>query len=292
MNSRTFLCIIFFIVLIACRHHGPAIERGISGNAGSPMKEVADVSLPATESPDELSYIEGAGQEGRRIMRSARMTVEVDDVRLAKERVSGIVVKIGGFVADSRASEDDAGNKIVSLTLNLPAERLDQALSAIRQVGRVKEEEMRGEDISEQYIDLDVRLSNSKRLEKRLTDLLSTGSKGLKDVLEVEKELARVRTVIESMESRKRYFDTRTRLATIEIVLAEPPGFGRGIFDPISGMVQRSLSALTNSVAWLVVVIAAALPWIAVLMLFSWLTLRFLRWLLRHKRAQKAKNQL
>lgn len=233
---------------------------------------------------------EGAEFE-QKIMRTARLVVEVKNARDSSERAKGIIVKSGGFVSDSRAFEDDAGKKTVNLTLRIPSSRIDEILSALKTLGHVREEELAGEDVTEQYIDMNARLSNSKKLEARIVELLGRQSNKLKDVLDVEKELARVREEIESLEARKRFYDTRTSLAIVDLSLTEPPGFGRGIFDPLTGSIQRALTALTSSVALLIVVISAGVPWIALLILLAWLTLRFLRWWVRKKREAKAKKQ-
>ena len=227
--------------------------------------------------------------EARRIIRSASLTVEVRDVAAAAERARGIVAVAGGFVADSRTSEDDAGRRSLAMTLRIPEPGMDAAVAAVKALGHVRDEQTRGEDVTEQYVDLEARLANARRLEERIVDLLAKQSKSLKDVLDVERELARVREQIETMTARKRSLDNRLSLATIELTLTQPPGWGRGIFDPLAGLFQRTLGALTSSAAVLVVVVAAALPWIVVLGLALWLSLRFLRWWLHRRRALRAK---
>lgn len=280
MKIRIFALVITFFALIGCK-----TDLQPSQNFGfAPLPAAA----PAEYAMEMDSTPAGAGEK---IMRTARLTIEVKNAKDASERVKGIVVKSGGFVADSKAFEDDAGNKTVNLTLRIPAARIDETMSALKSLGHVREEELAGEDITEQYIDMNARLANSKKLEARLVDLLGKQSKNLKDVLEIERELARVRETIESLDAKKRFYDTRTSLATVEISLAEPPGFGRGIFDPLAGSIQRVLHSFTSSVALLIVVLAAATPWIALLILLAWLTLRLLRFWVRKKREAKAKRQ-
>ena len=64
-----------------------------------------------------------------------------------------------------------------------------------------------------------------------------------------------------------------------------------GVFAPFVGLLDRVLSAFASSVALLVVVVAAAIPWIAVLALGAWLALRVLRFWIHRKRALKAKKE-
>lgn len=226
----------------------------------------------------------------RKIIRSAALTVEVDDVQSAAEEAKGIVVKVGGFVADARAAEDDAGRQSVALQLRVPSPRLEEAVKAFSSLGHVREEQTRGEDVTEQVVDLETRLANARRLEARLLELLGKQTKDLKDLLDAERELARVRESIETMEGRRLMLANRTSLATIDLSLIAPPGWGRGIFDPLSGTLQRSLAAFTSSISWLFVVIFAAIPWVGLFLALAWLALRFLRWWIHKKREAKAKK--
>ncbi|MFH0799352.1 MAG: hypothetical protein V2A66_04125 [Pseudomonadota bacterium] len=63
-----------------------------------------------------------------------------------------------------------------------------------------------------------------------------------------------------------------------------------GLFQPFSGLFQRTLHAFFESLAMLLVILAAAIPWIGLLLLMSWLSLKFLRWWVRKKREAKAKK--
>ena len=295
MRLRLALLPVILIAIIAAATGCDQPKKSSSRGEGGMMAERALMAPRTIPSPAPM--MAGAAEDSaavpdaRRIIRSASVTVEVSDVAASAEKARGIVLAAGGFVADSRTSEDDAGRRSLAMTLRVPEPGMDAAMAAIKELGHVRDEETRGEDVTEQYVDLEARLANARRLEERMVDLLTKQSKNLKDVLDVERELARVREQIETMTARKRFLDNRLSLATIELTLTQPPGWGRGIFDPLAGLFQRTLAALTSSVAVLVVVVAAALPWLLVLGFALWLSLRLLRWWIHRKRAMKAKNQ-
>lgn len=253
-------------------------------------------SMPSAPPPMQSEEVSsGAGfaeiqDAGRKIIKSVGLTIEVQEVEKTTDKVKNIVANLEGFIADSHSSEDDVGKKSVTLSLRIPAIKLDEAIQALKALGHVQEEHVRGEDVTEQYFDLETRLANAKRLEARILDLLDKQTKDLKDMLEAEKELARVRESIETMEGRKRFLDSHISLSSIEIALVAPPGWGRGMFDPLTGSLQRALESFTFSLAWLIIFIFAAAPWVALLILASWLVLRFLRWRIRKKREAKAKK--
>lgn len=254
----------------------PAPARVGAGFAGAAAEAEAGVSEEAYE---------------QKIIRSADIRIKVRCVKSASADARKIVEEMGGIVANTSAYEDDAGNKAMRVTLKVPSDKLDEAIAKLSELGDVKEEDIRAKDVTEQYVDLEARLGNAKRLEQRLIALLGDRKAKLEDIIKIEKELGRVRERIESMQARKRYYDSRISMSTIEVVFYEPKGFGRGIFDPISGLLQRSLTAFTASIAVLIIVVSAAIPWVALLIVMVWFFLRMLRLWLRHKRAMKAKRE-
>lgn len=229
--------------------------------------------------------------QDRKIQRRVFMSIEVKCIKSAKKEIAKIVEKEKGIIEDSNTFDDDAGRKSLELTVRVPSDKLDKATKKLRKLGHVREENMSGEDVTEQYFDLETRLANAKKLEKRMLELVDKESKRLKNVLEVEKELARVREKIERLEGQKKRMDNRVDLATIDLKLTQPLGWGRGIFYPLKGLLHRALGTFTASIAALIVVISAAVPWICVIVIFFWFALVGLRYWIRKKREAKERKQ-
>jgi len=78
------------------------------------------------------------------------------------------------------------------------------------------------EDVGEEFVDVNVRLENGRRLERRLLQLLDTRTGKLEEVLAVERELARVREEVERLEGRVRFLRNRADLGTLTISVHEP----------------------------------------------------------------------
>jgi hypothetical protein len=109
-----------------------------------------------------------------------------------------------------------------TLTLRIPADRFDEATAGVRPLGKVEQLDVSVEDVTEQYMDLEARLANARRLEERLLQLLETRTGTLEQVLAAERELARVRTEIELYDGRLRQLASRVSLSTLTIVVQEP----------------------------------------------------------------------
>ncbi len=297
MSNRIIILTLSIILLASVVTSCSKFGLGTFGEKPAPYKGEALMDVMSSPAPEARSGIMPEQARGgaahvydQKIIRSASLTVEVRDIEEAYEEAQSLVKDMRGHISDSSSYEDDMGTKSLRLTIRVPSDKLDKALKELKGIGHVRAEDIHGYDITEEYVDMEARLSNAKRLETRLLDLLQKRTTKLKDMLEVEKELARVRETIESMEGRKRFYDSRISMSTIQLTLTQPRGFGRGIFEPLSGCLQRALTAFTSSIVLLVIFISAVLPWIALFLLLAWLTLRFLRFWLKHKRAMKAKK--
>lgn len=295
MKIRSYL-LIAFIALMSFIASCGWVNRQFGGEGGEEFMAMSDAGpdvmrpgLMRAAAP-EMAPPPAPMPSAQKLMRSASLTVEVSDIGDASDEARKLVEEMGGNVANSSAYEDNAGVKSLHLTLKVPSDKLDAAIAALKKMGRVRTEDTSAIDVTEEYIDMEARLANSILLEKRLVELLSFKTNKLKDVLETEKELGRVRAEIESLQARKRYMDGRIDLATIEATFVEPQGFGRGIFQPLSGVLQKALGAFTASLAALVIVLSALIPWIAILILAGWVMIRLLKIYLKHKR-QKKQNQ-
>jgi len=88
-------------------------------------------------------------------------------------------------------------------------------------LGRVESESQSGEEVTEQYVDLEARLTNARNTELRLTDLLRQRTGKLSDVLAVEKSIDEVRGSIERMEAEKKNLGNRVDFATLTLRVTE-----------------------------------------------------------------------
>jgi hypothetical protein len=94
-------------------------------------------------------------------------------------------------------------------------------LTEIKTLGQVEEESQSGEEVTAQYVDLEARLANARNTENRLTDLLRERTGKLSDVLEVERELSRVRGEVEQMEAQRKNLSNLVDFATVNVKLTE-----------------------------------------------------------------------
>lgn len=162
------------------------------------------------------------------VIRTGEASVQVDSLEPAVALVRALAARVGGYVANTTMQTGRGELRSASLEVKIPAARFEEALSGLTPIGKLESVNVNAEDVGEEFTDVTARMANARRLESRLIDLLAARTGKLKDVLDVEQALARVREEIERYEGRLRYLRAHTDLSTLTINVHEPvPVVGR-----------------------------------------------------------------
>jgi len=149
------------------------------------------------------------------------LSIEVKEFAAAKTKLEEIVAQAGGYIAQARSAETPNQPQRADLTLRVPAEQLSAVLEELRGLGRVVNEQISSEEVTEQVIDLDARMRNARATEQRLIRVLNERTGKVADVLEVEREITRTRQEIERMDARRQNLLQRAEMATVQVALLE-----------------------------------------------------------------------
>ena len=170
---------------------------------------------------------------GTMLVRHGQASIEVKAVDDAVSRMRQTAAQFGGFVANTAVRTGKDEQRSARLQLRIPSAQFDGAVAALSQLGKVESVSVNAEDVAEEYVDLGARLTNARRVEARLAEMLATRTGKLSDVLTVEQELARVRQEAERYEARMRWLERRATLSSLDVTIHEklpligsPPGRG------------------------------------------------------------------
>jgi len=193
------------------------------------------------------------------VIRSGTASIQVDSLDRAIALVRALAQRVGGFVAGSITQAGQGQLHSASLELRMPAERFDDAVDGLRSFGKVESVNISAQDVGEEYVDVNARMVNARRLEARLIELLARRTGKLGDVLDVEHELARVREEIERYEGRLRYLRSRAAVSTLTLNVHEQ--------IPVVDQGTRGIIAESLRQAWrnLVALIAFAIQSLGVI---------------------------
>jgi Domain of unknown function (DUF4349)/Putative zinc-finger len=162
-----------------------------------------------------------AALANRKLIRNATVELEIVSFDDALQKIIAIANDERGYVATTSSQKQANGKLSGEVVVKVLPENLDRFLQKIRKLGELKNQTLGTEEVTKAYFDTDARLKNARVMEERLIEMLKTKTGKVSDLLQVEKELARVREEIEKMQGELKYWDSQVQFATVTISLAE-----------------------------------------------------------------------
>lgn len=266
----------------------------VEGGASSDMAFEAEVAEESTFSTNRASQSQ---VEQRLVIRNANLTLVVEDPAASVSEISALADAMGGFVVSSNVYESTFEQNVratrASITVRIPAERLNEALSEIKgDAVEVRSENISGQDVTQEYTDLQSRLRNLEAAEEELREIMASLDEA-EDVLRVYESLRQVREEIEIIKGRIQYFEQSARLSAVTIellpdVVSQPLQIGRwqpqGTAKEALETMIRAFQFLADAGIWFVILV---LPILFVLSLPFWV----IRWIIIRRRNRRETGQ-
>jgi len=264
MKSRAILSSVLSVLLIGSAACGAAEKSDSALRSNTqPVAQAAKPEAPAAELKqvsltDSEKVEETTAAIDRKIIRNADVTMEVPSTTDTQHQIVSIAEAHGGFVVTSEAKQRDNVEPAkrtldIKLVVRIPENQFGAALDQIRALGTgtPKAENITGQDVTEEFIDLEARIKTQKALEAQFLLIMKQTGK-IADALEVQREIADVRTEIEKLEGRKRFLENRSSLSTITVNLQTPTpivpvtstGFKSNVRDAVSDSVEVASAIL------------------------------------------------
>ncbi len=183
---------------------------------------VATASEQSVESDDQGgATLTAPDVKGPMIEQNVSLHIVPSNYDDASATIEKMAAARGGYVGSLTATAQTGSARDVNVELRIPAKQANAFIADVRKLGKVVEETRTNEEVTAEYVDLQARLKASKAAEQRLVELLGTRTGKLSDVLEVERELARVRGEIESMQGQANVMLHEVNYATVKVELSE-----------------------------------------------------------------------
>jgi len=220
------------------------------------------------------------------IERTASLSMTVKEMDAARAALEDIAKRQHGYLAELNTEGQSEAGQTLTASMRVPTDELDAILAELRKLGHLDEEKQAGEEVSQQHIDLEARLRNARNTEKRLTDLLIKRADKLKDVLDVERELASTREEIERMEAQLRNMENKVSYASIDLTLREeykptlnlaPPAIGTRLRNALVNGYHSAVESALGLVLFLFQEGPSILLWLLILFFPARWTWRKLR---------------
>ena len=280
MRRMPWFAILGLAVLLGCAREEAAPPR--ESLADQAAEAPAPQAARAAPAPGSAATPPLAAQ-GRKLIRTVELELAVKDTGESSRRVQEIVTAHGGFVEAMNAQRVESLMHY-EMTLRFPAERLDEAIAAIKGLAvRIDREQLATEDATSRYVDLQSRLRTLETTEAELRELLAESrerGRKVEDVMAVYRELTEIRGQIEQIQGQLQSIDRLSALSTLHLRL-RPDAVAAPIvrtdewrpWETVRGSARTLVKILQLLVNALIIAGIVVLP----ILLPLWLLLRFLR---------------
>jgi hypothetical protein len=196
---------------------GPAAPSAPGGSspAQAPVQPRAADAKPATKPADTKGAKSGPSVRAPVIIYQGELKMAADEDAIAKtiDRIIDVAEELGGHIG---------GRKDQSVQIKVPSASFRDALTKIEGLGAVVSRSVTADDVSEEFHDLEVRLTNLKATRARLQEFM-TRAANINDMLTVERELERVAQEIDRIEGRLEFLRSRAAMSVINVQLTPKP---------------------------------------------------------------------
>jgi hypothetical protein len=247
MRKRTYLALglVILVAFAACSGGGGDNDSGAAGRAPEPAAHKGVPGAEPVSGDIEQAQFSGADsgagsvepQSGElsttgggpfpdlpsvaaRVIKTATVDIEVGDGKLSEalDEATGVMRRFGGFVLSSTIADERRGR--AQLVLRVPAERFESALTELTDIGKVESRSISGEDVSQQFVDLEARRRNLEVQETVMLRLMRRATT-IQDTIVVQRELQQIQLEIERITGRLNYLEDQTALSTISVSFVE-----------------------------------------------------------------------
>lgn len=229
--------------------------------------------------------------QNRKVIYTATLNMDVKKINQTQEQISVILTDMKGYILEENMDQEEQEQKVNTLTVRVPQQNFNSFLKEVKKLGiRTNSQRISGQDVTEQYVDLNSRLKSKQVTEKRLIDFMND-AKDTKTLLEISNELSRVQEEMETIEGQMKYLKNQSDLSTITITLHEDsvivPGLENGqlnTWDKTKKQFMKSINFIVSFCSGLFVLVIGNIPVLIILGLIAMIAV------ILYKRFKKQSN--
>ncbi|MFH1509137.1 MAG: DUF4349 domain-containing protein [bacterium] len=246
----------------------------------SEIAEDSSVDQTTTDTTTEVTE--------QKIIKTATLSVTADITEDVVLEINKLAEVKGGYTDDSYTYTTDKGYTYSTVIIRVPVDEFETAIKIIKDVvSDVTSESISGQDVTEDYVDLQAQLKNYQTEESRLLTFIEQ-AENVDDLLKIETKLSSVRASIERTQGKIKYLENKTDLATVTVYVSEDVSVTvpTDEWKPLTTIKQAwhslivSLQGIADILIWLSIIV---LPIILILWFIFWLIYRFIKTLIKRK---------
>lgn len=237
--------------------------------APQPKMEIRRDSLKQS---DTLEFSAVANKENKKslemqkIIKNSYISLSVEDLDMAYDKLDNKINSYLGYMENSNIYNNDGSRKSGNFTIRMPQDKNNQMIEFIKSLGKVKSIETGSENVTGQYYDTENRVKNLEYQEKQLREIMKKAVK-VEDIIQIERELTRVRTQIDSLTGSLKHIDDLVSYTTINLNMQETTIKGNKIDTLDKSIWQKakegfiySINRIVNNLEYLLIKVISNIP--------------------------------
>jgi hypothetical protein len=251
---------------------------------GSAIRPTADAgprapAEAAPQPPAPPAKVEPAALKAepadRKIIYTARVDLVVKNLDDAEKQVDDLLAANGGRLVRSESRGDAGAKRTASYTLEVPSQKFRALVGGLRKMGVPERDSVDSQDVTEEYVDLQVRVKHLKAEEENLLKILTEKTRTVEEALSIRRQIQPLREAIERAEGRQKFIEAKAALSTVTLHLREeanyvpptvepppsPPTFGERAAGTFTGS-WNALVAVGQALALVAVAVGPWLPFV------------------------------
>ncbi|CAM3338301.1 DUF4349 domain-containing protein [Mycolicibacterium frederiksbergense] len=259
---RAMAGLVVVFALAACSAGSPPGAPGTAedfkaggGSAAETMPLTGPVPQDAPKAPPQVQ---------RDVVKTATISVTADDPPAAADRASALATEAGGRVDGRTEYGGSALDRArITLTLRVPADKLDGVIDGLKGLGTVESLDMQAEDVTSQRVDLDARIKALQTSVDRLLAIMRD-ARDPSALIEAESALSQRQADLDSLRAQRAALGEQISYSTVTVDLIAPivggpaPEEYRGFL----GQMERGWDALVDTGSNLLLLVGLLLPWV------------------------------
>jgi hypothetical protein len=218
------------------------------GEAGAPVPTNAPAySGSITLTPDT------------KIIKTAILTVEVNDVPGTVEFLKSLAAQKGGYLSSTNVQKNYNNRLTGTVIIRVPAKEFEITLTGVQSIGTVKSVSTQGQDVTEEYVDLQAQKTAYQNQLAQYNEIMKKAVK-VEDVITIQQQIDRVQVQLNRLEGRLKYLDSRIDLSTITVNLQEPEPVGGESAHNFVSTINEGISGFFGMIDALIIIFLTLLP--------------------------------
>ncbi len=269
------LLVVGFVSIFGCGQADSTKLQSVSRQSEALAQiEKSTNSLSSRDKP-QSGKLTSINTPMRKLVYSGEVKIQTEDFSDLERQLESKLSEYGGFIGNFTESRIDQHERHGIWTVRLPVDQFSAFVRWLDDSFHIVDKSIKSKDVTDEFVDLQSRLTNKRKTEQRLSEHLSKTTSKLSEILEMEKEMERVREDIERIEGRLNLLQDQAELSTIVVRVDSKKVF----VAPKSPSSLSNLAAIFGKSCWLLVQISyslmviatAILPFAFVIGMIAWI---------------------